>query len=174
VSLIEIRMMNRTEWSVGRRDERRMSSLEDELEDKVVVDPEVPRAVRAKGTRELARDPVEVLRMWPHSKPAHDPPAPPRPERTLPGRRRVEDKIVLAHLALDLYRETEQLTAAPHDASCATASPPCTSPRCAHRVDVLRGALIEACLLVQRVAMSTPRAPEDIEDRIVELLQLLE
>lgn len=142
-----------------------------------------PGAVRSPGPRELERDPVAVFRAWPHSKDGKDGHSEPgeRPRTVLPQtrtQRRVEDKIVLAHLALDLFREIEQLQTiverAQDAAPCEPRGTACTDPQCAARTDVLRGALVEACLLVQRVAMMPPTERVDIEDRIHELLQALQ
>jgi hypothetical protein len=145
---------------------------------------QVPRgaasAERNQGLRELERDPVAVLRAWPHStagcgEPGERNRAAPPPSR---AQRRVEDKIVLAHLALDLFREIDQLQDILQHQHGADASEPepaaCTDPSCAARSDVLRAALVEACLLVQRVAMRAPAECVDIEDRIHELLQILQ
>jgi hypothetical protein len=128
----------------------------------------------------LERDPVAVLRAWPHS--TGTAAAPPPPSRAVsappaPRGRRIQDKIVLAHLALDLFQEIDQLQAIvqrAHDGSpCDPDTDTCSDPRCAATVDVLRGALVEACLLVQRVAMMPPDERLDIEDRIHDLLELL-
>jgi len=85
---------------------------------------------------------------------------------------------VLAHLALDLFREIEQLQTiverAQGPAPCEPRGGACTDPQCAARTDILRGALVEACLLVQRVAMMPPTERVDIEDRIHELLEVLQ
>jgi hypothetical protein len=135
---------------------------------------------RARGT--LERDPIAVLRAYPHSTgstagsaatpPPREVAAPPSPRG-----RRIQDKIVLAHLELDLFQELDQLQAIvqrAHDgSSCDPDTETCSDPRCAATVDVLRGALVEACLLVQRVAMMRPDESLDIEDRIHELLELL-
>jgi hypothetical protein len=130
--------------------------------------------------RALERDPIAVLRAWPHS--TGSTAAPPPPPRALtapqsPSGRRIQDKIVLAHLALDLFQEIDQLQAIvqrAHDgSSCDSDSATCSDPKCAATVDVLRGALVEACLLVQRVAMMPQDERLDIEDRIHELLELL-
>lgn len=161
--------------------------------------PDEPRAGLARGTRDHLpcpqpaaeghssrsgphapeRDPVAVLRAWPHSTGPHGD-VPPRARTATPPpptQRRIDDKIVLAHLALDLYREIDQIQGAVHrapsTASSAPAPEPCSDPRCTMQAHVLRGALVEACLLVQRVAMSTPDDRLDIEDRIYELLELL-
>ena len=153
-------------------------------------DPDDPRegVALARRSREgqdtqrqrspLGRDPVAVLRAWPHSTGTAAEPAP-LPAGTLPSarRRRVQDKIALAHLALDLYQELDQLQAivqhaddvCPSDTEAAS----CSDPRCAATTDMLRGALVEACLLVQRVAMTPPADRQDIEDRIHELLAVL-
>jgi hypothetical protein len=145
--------------------------------------PPVPR--RSAGPPELERDPVAVLRAWPHSTVRNDPPvaraAPPSPPPSLsPSRaqRRVRDKITLAHFALDLFSELDELQAIVQrvdDASDDEADHAgCTDPRCTAKLNVMRGALLEACLLVQRVAMTPPNEPVDIEDRIHELLELLQ
>jgi hypothetical protein len=99
----------------------------------------------------------------------------------LPGpsaNHRFEDKIALAHLALDLYRELEE----PQAMALGTARVPraapegCDNQRCAARTNALRGALVEACLLVQRVALATPEpiAADEVEDRLRDLLALLD
>jgi len=162
---------------------------------------ESPRA-RLYGARGL--DPVEVLRMWPHSIRAREdlsmpspsgpptpsgPPAPPvalvAPVRaTVPlpvpisgpsgpsGRRPIADKIVLAHLALDLFHELEEDG---HDADAAHGeAAACTNEACEARINALRGGLVEACLLVQRVVMMAPVANSKLEDHVRELLALLD
>jgi hypothetical protein len=144
--------------------------VEDLVEQDLVEESveQLPQA-RPRRTREIecARDPAEVLRMWPHSSsvdddcpaPAHTAPAAPA------GKHRAEDKIALAHLALDLYREIEGLSPAPTT---------CHDQRCQARIHTLRGALIEACLLVQRAAMMTPLGKAELEGRVRELLALVE
>jgi hypothetical protein len=135
-------------------------------------------AMRSRRAGELdhQRDPAEVLRMWPHSigvladrlVPAEVPPPAPA------GRRRPEDKIALAHLALELYRETEAPLAArgapPVQRDAAVT---CTNPACEARINALRGALVEACLLVQRVVRMTPEVEVEVEGRVRELLELI-
>jgi hypothetical protein len=126
----------------------------------------------------LERDPVAVFRAWPHSTGGTAAPPPRTLEaRPSPRGRRIQDKIVLAHLALDLFQEIDQMQAIvqrAHDgSSCDPDSGTCADPRCAATIDVLRGALVEACLLVQRVAMMPPDERLDIEDRIHDLLELL-
>jgi len=143
-----------------------------------------PAPARGAGPRDLERDPVAVFRAWPHSTRSRDVPienAPTVPienARTAPprsrGQRRVHDKIALAHFALDLFREIEDLQVIVERAHAAIEpGAACADPRCAEKSDVLRGALVEACLLVQRVAMMAPDEQLDIEDRIHELLELL-
>jgi hypothetical protein len=147
--------------------------------------PPSPGPPRGTAPRAYERDPVAVLRAWPHSTRSHDVSienartAPVENARTAPppsrGQRRVQDKIVLAHFALDLFREIEDLQAIverAHEVS-EPGAPACADPRCRARANVLRGALVEACLLVQRVAMMAPDEQLDIEDRIHELLELL-
>jgi hypothetical protein len=132
-------------------------------------------AVTRTRSRELARDPAEVLRAWPVSMGQEGRKPPQRaPTTPPPGTPRVEDKITLAHLALDLFREVEQIQVASRRAGPETEPAACTSPACDARVKALRGALIEACLLVQRVAMSPAPDRADLEDRIRELLALLD
>jgi hypothetical protein len=135
---------------------------------------------RGPAPREMERDPVAVLRTWPHSKTSHGEPGE-RPRTAmapLQAQRRVEDKIVLAHLALDLFREIEQLQTiverAQGAAPCEPRHAACIDPQCAAKADVLRGALVEACLMVQRVAMMAPTECVDIEDRIHDLLEILQ
>ncbi|MGH2901959.1 MAG: hypothetical protein ACRDMZ_25010 [Solirubrobacteraceae bacterium] len=156
-----------------------------------------PGSARGAGPRDLERDPVAVLRAWPHSTRSHDVPiANARPieharpianSRTVPienartappqslGQRRIQDKIVLAHFALDLFREIEDLQVIVERAHAVTepGAAACEDPRCSAQANVLRGALVEACLLVQRVAMMAPDEQLDIEDRIHALLELL-
>ena len=142
--------------------------------------------VRARSTRdfETTRDPVEVLRMWPHTlrtgetiapqvakvapAPAPSPAAP--PVSTAP--RRIEDKVMLAHLALDLYRELETDVQGAHVVH--TGADTCNSQACEARVNALRGGLVEACLLVQRVALLTPVAKGALEDHVRSLMLLLQ
>lgn len=110
------------------------------------------------------RDPVAVLRMWPAS---------PRPAATMPAvARRIDDKVVLAHLALDLFRELGQLEAS-HGATLAPGEPACANPACEARIDALRGGLVEACLLVQRLVMM-PATAAEAEARVHELLALID
>jgi hypothetical protein len=133
----------------------------------------------SRGIRELDRDPVEVLRMWPHSTGLEGHVAATRAR--LPGpsaQRRFEDKIGLAHLALDLYRELDDIQATGRDAGSVQRAVPatCDDRRCDARTHALRGALVEACLLVQRAVMMTPSpmAVVEIEDRLRELLELID
>lgn len=160
-------------------------------------------ALRSCEAREFDRDPAEVLRMWPHSTGMLEDhrvaarAAPPAPA----GKRRSEDKIGLAHFALDLYREIEDLqtiaSGAPRSAGPARSDHPvavhpvaahpmavdpahpdvaaaCGDPSCEVRINGLRSALVEACLLAQRVVMMTPAAKGEVEGRIRELLKLIE
>lgn len=157
---------------------------------------EQPEVVRARGTREqlpvssgsgasappphgprdLTRDPIEVLRAWPHSMGSREArTASLRATTTASGPQpRVEDKLTLAHLAIDLYREVEQIHASSRRASEQPETAVCTNRGCDVRINALRGALIEACLLVQRLAMMPAMDRADIEDRIRKLLELLE
>src|SRR6185503_4227736 len=86
-----------------------------ELERSPVAHPPVTTAPAASP-----RDPIAVLRAYPHTSGSNAEP-PPLPRNVPPvSRRRVQDKIVLAHLALDLYQEIDQLQAIvqrAHDAS---------------------------------------------------------
>jgi hypothetical protein len=185
-----------------------MNSLRDESndssDDKMVVEVEAPEPalrardpaeIRAKGTRQqmplirdpgpgeppASRDPVDVLRMWPVStRPTLGEPAA-EPRATLrapsPGPH-LDEKVRLAHLALDLYRELEDIQCA------ALRAPPvardhalvCHDPRCTARANALRGALIEACLLVQRLALMTPErtSGDEVDDRVRDLLALID
>jgi len=122
------------------------------------------------------RDPIEVLKMWPvSSEPCADP-SNARQRATLrapsPGPQ-LDEKIKLAHLALDLYRELElERGAAPlhrgHPGDCA-------DPSCQARSNALRGALVEACLLVQRIALTAPSQQRDeVDDRLRDLLALMD
>src|SRR5262249_11386190 len=119
--------------------------VEDDLVEEIME--ELPQA-RPRRTREIecARDPVEVLRMWPHSSSVHGGcPAPAAPAEPA-GKHRADDKIALAHLAIDLFREIEGLP---------PAAATCNHQGCEARIQALRGAVIEACLLVQRAVMMT-------------------
>ena len=83
---------------------------------------------------------------------------------------------MLAHLALDLYREIDDLQedacgAPPAQSAAAIA---CSNQGCEARLNVLRGALVEACLLIQRGVMLTPGAKDEVEQRVRELLKLIE
>jgi len=154
---------------------------------------DLPRPAIARGTRDHVRlgrgsegaprervpdrDPVAVLRAWPCSLSPRPGPPPERAATPPPPRRVADDKIALAHLALELYREVEDVEAAAARVPAARAiAAPCTDQRCAARIDAIRGALVEACLLVQRAAMTSPASEEagDIEDRIRELLDYIE
>jgi hypothetical protein len=147
-------------------------------------EPEVT-VVRSRGTREYAceRDPADVLRMWPHSigvpeacaAPCTPAPAP-APSPSPSGKLCPNDKIVLAHLALDLYREIDDVqgdTCGTHPAQ-SDAAIACNNQGCEARINVLRGALVEACLLVQRVVMMTPGTKGEVDQRVRELLKLIE
>lgn len=132
--------------------------------------------VIGKGTRPLAagsqpierpRDPAEVLRMWP----ASVSPAPARAPTK--GSHGVNDKVELAHLALELYRELGQvdqigaMECASHELEA------CTNQACEARINALRGGLVEACLLVQRVVMMSS-ATSGVEADVREILALLD
>jgi len=150
----------------GTRERPLTTPAPDELDE--LVEEQLPQA-RPRRTREIecARDPAEVLRMWPHSSSVPDDrlaPAPAVPAAP-GGKHRADDKIALAHLALDLYREIEGLSPAP-----AT----CNNQGCEARIHTLRGALIEACLLVQRAVMMTATGKAEIEERVRALLALVE
>ncbi|MEO8704741.1 MAG: hypothetical protein ABI867_32090 [Kofleriaceae bacterium] len=121
-------------------------------------------AVSARGTRDLDRDPVEILRRWPHSLAAESPPA-------ASGTHLADDKIVLAQLALDLYRELDGISVPTAQTGCSTT---CSDPACQLKMSALRGAVLEACLLVQRVVLMTPSNPEEIGDRVRAMLKLVE
>jgi hypothetical protein len=161
----------------GRTDETRSALARGTREHVPFPHSPVASASRSEGPCDLERDPIAVLRAWPHSMSGRD--ASPERTRAAPApsraQRRIEDKIVLAHFALDLYREIDELEdIVQHTGAtpCESGPAACSDPRCAARTDVVRGALVEACLLVQRVAMM-PTERVDIEDRIYELLQLL-
>lgn len=147
-----------------------------------VVDP--PPRSRPRSTRDFdhSRDPAEVFRMWPHSlRGADDPAAPVAPAAPAASSsvraiapapvvpRRIEDKVELAHLALELYRELEADVQGAHVVHTGA----CSNQACEARVNALRGGLVEACLLVQRVAMLTPVAKGTLEDHVRDLLTLL-
>jgi hypothetical protein len=125
------------------------------------VTPVAP--VLARGTREQLplmtasgeRDSVEILRRWPHSLAPAVEPAPSV----------IDDRIVLARLALELYREIDQMP---------DSHGPCTDPRCAARISSLSGALIEACLLTQRILMMPETSRPEVDARMRELIALLE
>jgi hypothetical protein len=126
------------------------------------------------------RDPVDVLRMWPHSIGVPiDPSSPPRARLRAPSAGRpLEDKVALAHLALDLYRELEDVQRLVHGTLPAVrgASAHCDA-QCQARTDALRGALVEACLLVQRAVLLTPSetlAKDEVDDRVRDLLSLVD
>ncbi len=140
-------------------------------------DPD-PMIARPHGTRDLERDPVEVLRMWPHSPTTVEQPRTVN-RATLPAvSHGLDEKIVLAHLALDLYRELEEAQAVTSGRLPVQRAPvvACEDARCWSRTNALRGALIEACLLVQRVALMPPTASgkADVEDCLRGLLVLVD
>ena len=122
------------------------------------------------------RDPIEVLKMWPVSSEPRADTSSARQRATLrapsPGPQ-LDEKIKLAHLALDLYRELEIERGGPplhrgHPGDCA-------DPSCQARANALRGALVEACLLVQRIALTVPGAQRDeVDDRLRDLLALMD
>jgi len=131
-------------------------------------------------TREPARiptvrDPIEVLKMWPVSSEQRADTSNARQRQTLrapsPGPH-LDEKIKLAHLALDLYRELEvERGGRPlhrgHAGDCA-------DPSCQARTNALRGALVEACLLVQRIALTAPSEQRDeVDARLRDLLALM-
>ncbi len=142
-------------------------------------------ATRAPELRDPAiRDPIEVLKQWPVS--AEPGPAVPRP--TAPPSSRptlrapssgphLDEKIRLAHLALDLYRELEdgQLAAPVAPPVARSHVGGCQDPVCQAQANALRGALVEACLLVQRMALISPLHQRDeVEDRLRDLLALID
>jgi hypothetical protein len=131
-------------------------------------DRHVPAArVPVVGTRDLARerDPVAVLRMWPASA---------GPGSAAPAvRRKVDDKVVLAHLALDLYRELGQVEAGHGGHAASAAAAVCADPACDARISALRGGLVEACLLIQRLVMTSP-VTGPVADQVRGLLALID
>jgi hypothetical protein len=128
-----------------------------------------------ESIREPARppvlDPVAVLRSYPVSTlDRQDATAQPRQTLRAPSPGpHLDDKIRLAHLALDLYRELE--APAGHGAAHV-----CEDRRCHGRMHALRGALVEACLLVQRVAMMSPELTrhDEVVDRLRDLLAAID
>lgn len=172
-------------WAMARSDEARSTLPNRTAQHPPFPDEPGAPVVRARGTREFAceRDPAEVLRMWPHSTgvpepraAAGTPPASPAPCTPMPApapKLCSNDKIVLAHLALDLYREIADLqgdtVGAPPDAASA-----CNDQGCKARINALRGGLVEACLLIQRAVMTTSAAKSEAEAHVRELLKLIE
>jgi hypothetical protein len=161
----------RAQWTMDRRDDP-PPAIGRGTRDQPAF-PRDPPAARL-GARVL--DPVAVLRMWPHSVRSRDDmsvvpqpvtPSSSTPLAVLPARSAIQDKIVLAHLALDLFRELEA------DAHGAPGSAPCPNQACEARIAALRGGLIEACLLVQRVVMMMPLSDGTVEDHVRELLALI-
>jgi hypothetical protein len=125
------------------------------------------------------RDPIAVLRTYPVSTlDREDPTATPRQALRAPSPgAHLDDKIRLAHLALELYSELESTghaCGAPLTASEPTRA--CGDRRCQARTNALRGALVEACLLVQRVALLSPELDRqgDVVARLRELLSVIE
>jgi hypothetical protein len=91
----------------------------------------------------------------------------------------LDDKIRLAHLALDLYHELEATAGHACGARPTAGGEPasaCGDRRCQARANALRGALVEACLLVQRVAMLSPELTrqDDVIARVRDLLAMIE
>jgi hypothetical protein len=131
----------------------------------------------ARGTRDLVRerDSVRVLRMWPHSMAMLD-------ERDARaklvrehGEQRTDERIALARLALEMYREIDDVQADAHDAHRdQPTSAKCGDPACEARTAALRGALIEACLMVQRVSTLASSVDSETLARVRELLRLIE
>jgi hypothetical protein len=142
------------------------------------------------------RDPAEVLRMWPCSMGIlEDHTAVARAASPMASdKRHGDDKLGLAHFALDLYREIEDFQPAASDAHLARLVHPahpvdpaqpvqplqrdvtavCDNPNCEVRINRLRSALVEACLLAQRMVMMTPATNGEVEGRIRELLELID
>jgi hypothetical protein len=89
-----------------------------------------------------------------------------------------EDKILLAHLAIDLFREVDKLHGETLDVRPGrpAAVAACENPCCAARSDALRGAVVEACLLVQRAVLMAPpsAAKAEIEGSVRGLLGRIE
>jgi hypothetical protein len=161
------------QWTMDRRDDPPPVIGRGTRDQPFARDPPAARL----GARVL--DPVAVLRMWPHSVRARDDmsgvPLPvaasnSTPLAAAPVRSTTQDKIVLAHLALDLFRELE---ADAHSAHAAPGTAPCTNQACEARIAALRGGLVEARLLVQRVVMMMPLADGAVEDHVRELLELI-
>jgi hypothetical protein len=128
--------------------------------------PPDPRTRDVRGA-EPVRDPLEVLRTWPHSMSAvADPSLPSRATLPAPSGKRVfEDKILLAHLALDLFREVDELHRSTQDVRPGkpAAVVACENPCCDARSNALRGAVVEACLLVQRAVLMAPPSSSKTE-----------
>lgn len=142
-------------------------------------DPAMRDSIRDPA-RPPVRDPVAVLRTYPVSLvDRQDASARPRETLRAPSAGpHLDDKIRLAHLALDLYRELE----VGQGHTCGTlstgrdAASACADRRCQARTSALRGALIEACLLVQRVAMMSPDLVrhDEVAARLRDLLAAIE
>src|SRR4051812_48285171 len=70
--------------------------------DQIPMGPTATGTSRTLRTGELARDPAEVLRAWPHSMAAREARTTVRAASAAsPVNHRVDDKVTLAHLALD-------------------------------------------------------------------------
>lgn len=132
-------------------------------------------AAQAPPVDELApppvRDPIAVLRAYPVSLERQEASAQPRQTLRAPSPGpHLDDKIRLAHLALDLFRELE--ASGGHACGGHEPAAACGDMRCQARADALRGALVEACLLVQRIAMMSPELTrhDDVVARLRDLL----
>lgn len=162
---------------------------DDDDDDKIVVEALEPpvRDQLAKGTRRQValvrppepaaapeppplRDPIDVLKMWPVSSEAGETAQHRATLRAPSPGPHLDDKIRLAHLALDLYRELEAGPTGPGAALHRGPTGDCDDPRCQARTNALRGALVEACLLVQRIALMTADERSAVDDRLRELL----
>ncbi|HET9625658.1 MAG TPA: hypothetical protein VFP84_30040 [Kofleriaceae bacterium] len=144
------------------------------------AEPSPPAGTSPPSEVPPVRDPISVLRTWPVSTLDRDD-ASALPRQTLrapsPGPH-FDDKIRLAHLALDLYRELEASAGRASSARPAGGEPAsaCADRRCQARDHVLRGALVEACLLVQRVALMSPELgrQDEVIARVRDLLAMIE
>jgi hypothetical protein len=128
----------------------------------------VPIVLGVRGTRDLEIDhDIDVLTRYPHSLNTVE--NPPAEVPAIPAVKRViHDKVILANLALELYRAIDET-------AVETPTVGIEHRSCEATINALRGALLEACLLVQRVVMmpaTTNKA--EVDERTRQLLKLID
>jgi hypothetical protein len=116
----------------------------------------------------LERDPIEVLRMWPHSGSFEDPASAGAGNEPADGETDDADLSIPQERTRDWVPARRTAGTPPHVPAA------CDGKSCEATIDALRTALNEACLLVQRVVLMPSMSTSEIDERLRELLRTIE